>query len=140
MRRSKVVKDKISSAESFCSTSQFLTHSGSPAFVIAKAYTQRKTRPLLHKLTYHSVSFLHFACGAWPPTGKGVVRVSCIHSTKIKAKKIFSGDSEGIFAKILQPVKISCYSVCFLEYDHSSTAFMWAWHLLTLGAHVQRGL
>ena len=34
---------EISSAESFCSTSQFLTHGGSPdTFVIAKASTQKE--------------------------------------------------------------------------------------------------
>ena len=83
-----VVKAEISSAESFCSTSQFLAYGGSPdTFVIAKVSTQRKTRPLLHKLASSlrcSVSFLRFACGVWPSTGRGVVRASRICSAKIK--------------------------------------------------------
>ena len=42
-RRSEVVEVKINSAESFCSTSQFLAHSGSPdTFVIVKASTQKE--------------------------------------------------------------------------------------------------
>ena len=60
-------------------------------FVIAKAFTQRKTRPLLHKLAsslHCLVSSLRFACGAWPSTGRGVVRASRIRSVKIKTVKI----------------------------------------------------
>ena len=75
-RHSEVVE--ISSAESFCSTSQFLTHGGRP-----DTFTQRKTRPLLHKLASslcRSVLFLRFTCGAWPSTGRGVVRASAFVS------------------------------------------------------------
>ena len=49
-RHSKVVEVEISSAESFCSTSQFLARDGSlDTFIIVKVSTQ-KTRRLLHKL------------------------------------------------------------------------------------------
>ena len=72
----------------FCSKFHFLTHGGSlDTFISAKVSIQRKTRPLLHKLAsllHHSVSFLRFACGACPPTGRGVVGVSRIHCAKIK--------------------------------------------------------
>ena len=94
MRHSKVVKAEITSAESFCSTSQFLAHDGSPnTFVNAKVSTQRKTILFLHKLTFllcRSVSFLGFACGTWPSTGRGVVRALHIHSMKMKTTKISS--------------------------------------------------
>ena len=79
----------------FCSTSQFLAHDSSPdTFVIAKASTQRKTRPLLHKLASslrRSVSFLRFTCRAWLSTDRGVVKASCI--------QISSEESGGIFVK-----------------------------------------
>ena len=75
----------------FCSKFHFLTHGGSlDTFISAKVSIQRKTRPLLHKLAsllHHSVSFLRFACGACPPTGRGVVGVSRIHCAKIKTMK-----------------------------------------------------
>ena len=111
MRHSEIVEAEISSAESFCSTSQFLAHDSSPdTFLIAKAFTQRKTRPLLHKLASslrRSVSFLQFACGAWPSTCRGVVRASCIHSAKISSE-----ESGGIFWRNFASAKISRYTVC----------------------------
>ena len=62
-------KSKSALQRSFCSTSQFLAHGGSPAaFIIAKASTQKKTRALLcmlASLLCHSMVFLQFACGVW---------------------------------------------------------------------------
>ena len=67
-------------------THRFLSHDGSlDTFLFAKASTQRKIRPLLHKLASslcHSVSFLRFAYGAWLSTGRGVARASRIHKNK----------------------------------------------------------
>ena len=45
------------------------------------------------------MSFLWFACGAWPSTSRGVVRVSWIRPTKIKTTKISSEESGCISAK-----------------------------------------
>ena len=91
VRRSEVVVAEINSAESFCSTGQFLAHdSSSYTFVIAKVSTQRRTRPFLHKLASslcRSVLFLQFACGAWPSTDRNVVRASRIRSANIKTAK-----------------------------------------------------
>ena len=110
VRRSEVVVAEINSAESFCSTGQFLAHdSSSYTFVIAKVSTQRKTRPFLHKLASslncHSVLFLQFACGAWPSTGKNVVRVSRIRSAKIKTAKRVCRH----FLEILQLTRYTVY-------------------------------
>ena len=91
VKRSEVVIAEINSAESFCSTGQFLAHdSSSYTFVIAKVSTQRRTRPFLHKLASslcRSVLFLQFACGAWPSTDRNVVRASRIRSANIKTAK-----------------------------------------------------
>ena len=112
-RCSEVVEVEISSAESFCSTSQILTHSGThDTFVIVNASTQ-KTRPLLHKLASslrRSVLFLRFTCGVWPSTGRGVDRVSRIRSAKIKTANISSEMSGCISAKFA-PAKTSRYMV-----------------------------
>ena len=42
-------------------------------FVVVKASTQRITKHKLASSLHRSVSFLRFACGAWPSTGRGVV-------------------------------------------------------------------
>ena len=90
--------------ESFCSASQFLAHSASvDSFVFAKASaTQKEDRQLLHSLLMHFIVkcpcvFFVFG-GAWPSTGRDVVRLSHIHSVKIKTTKVSSEESGQIFA------------------------------------------
>ena len=79
-RCSRVVEVKISSAESFCSTNQFLAHSSSPdTFVIAKASTLKEDYGVVQHACFfsHSVLFLQFASGTWPYVAinfRGVVR------------------------------------------------------------------
>ena len=46
-------------------------------------------------------------CMAWQSTGRGVVKMLCVCSMKIKTVKISSEMSGGIFA----PLKISLYTV-----------------------------
>ena len=63
----------------------------------------------LASLLHCSVSCLLFTYGAWPSTGGYVVRALAlhIHLAKIKAVKISSAESGGIFAKILHHRKFS---------------------------------
>ena len=74
-RCSEVVEGEISSIESFCSTSQFLTRGGS-LYVIAKASAQKEEHPLLHKLAF-SLSVVSLV-RMWQvsSTDRGVVKVS----------------------------------------------------------------
>ena len=122
---------KISSAKSFYSTSKFLAHSCSPdIFMIAKASTKRKTRPLLHKLASSLHRSVSFACGMWPSAGRGVVRASHIHSTKIKTVKISSEESGGIFGRF-------CTSKNFPLYGTYSHMYLWFTILLVLTQHIR---
>ena len=110
-------------------TRRFLSHGGSPdTFVIAKASTQRKIRPLLHKLASslrHSVSFLRFTYGAWLSTGRGVARASRIRGNK--NREISSKESGRFSAKICTSENFPLYGsldlslVLFLSSKFSST-------------------
>ena len=74
---------------------------------------KRKTKPLLDKLAsslHRSVSFYRFACGAWPSTGRGVVRALLICSVKIKTVKISSEESGDNFVKFCTSENFPLYS------------------------------
>ena len=96
-------KIKISSAESFCSMSQFLPHSGSPDTLPL----QKGRLRLLQVFFASSFNVVSLVC-MWLSTSRGVVRV-CICSVKIKTAKISSKESGGIYAKF-------CTSENFLLY------------------------
>ena len=90
MRMTEVVKDEtkveISSAESFCSTSQFLTHSSSlDTSVNAKVFTQKEdyavvTQACFFTLSFRVVSSLHMwgmainLLGVWSKRHTFIVR------------------------------------------------------------------
>ena len=66
----------------------FIPYGGSPdIFIIAKASTQKERLGRFASSLRCSALFLHFTCGVWPSTGRGVVRASHISSTKISSKE-----------------------------------------------------
>ena len=78
----------------------------------------------MHKLASllrHSVSFLQFVCGAWPSTGRGVVRASHIHFAKMK---ISSKESGSISAKLCTSENFPLYSICNIDFDLTVKLFV----------------
>ena len=112
-RYSEVVTVKISSTESFCSTSQFFGMAVVLiyTFVIVKASTQKEGKAVVAQACFSAssfsvMSFLRFTHGAWQSTGRGVVRVSRICSTEIKIVKI-SSEKSGHILRNFAPACIS---------------------------------
>ena len=72
-----------------------------------------------------SVSFLWFTCQAWPSTGRGVVRASCIRSVEIKtAKNVFKRVWRQ-FCEILHQRKFPAIQVVKLSYHPLTLDTCW---------------
>ena len=82
-------------------------------FVIAKASTQRKELAVVAQAyfatSFSVISSVTRAYGAWPSSGRGVVRASRFHSTKIKAAKISSEGYGPISTKICTSKNLLLY-------------------------------
>ena len=86
----------------------FIPLGGSPdIFVIVKGFHTKGRLGRFASLLRCSVSFFHSTCGAWPSTGRGVVRA--LH-TKIKTAKFFSEESGHISTKFCTSENFPLYS------------------------------
>ena len=94
-------QSRISSAEFFYSTSQFLAHGWQSLYFrnCEGLHTKGRLGRCSKSLLLCFIIQCQFACGAGPSTGRGVVRASCICSAKIKTVKISSEKSGHISVK-----------------------------------------